>query len=81
MQEFDESMHELVLQNDEITRKLLAAADAITKREDQQVLAMLTAATALIEKSVGPRRAAPVLLGFLQPTFSQWAHAAAETVQ
>ncbi|MBP6031191.1 MAG: hypothetical protein KA533_07165 [Sphingobium sp.] len=81
MHEYDEEMQELVLMNEENTRKLMAAAAEITAREDQQVLAMLTAATTLIEKSVGPRRAAPVLIAFLQPTFSDWENASGATVQ
>lgn len=81
MQEFDDAMHDLVLINEENTRKLLDAARNIVTREDQQVLAMLTAATTLIEKAVGPRRAASVLIGFLQPTFADWERASGATVQ
>lgn len=81
MQEYDDALREMILLNEENTRKILTAAAEITGREDQQVLAMLTAATTLIEKAVGPRRAAPVLIGFLQSTLAEWERSSDATVQ
>lgn len=81
MQEFTDDLHELVLRNKEITRQVLDAMPGITPCAEAQVLALITAATCLIEKSVGPMRADPVLIGFLQPTIAEWELAARQTVQ
>jgi len=81
MQEFSDDLHELVIRNTEVTRKVLDAMPRITSCAEEQVLALDPAATCLIEKSVGPMRAAPVLIGFLQPTLAAWELASRQTVQ
>lgn len=74
--------HARAARNEAHTNAALAMANFITSDPTEQVAAMLTAATVLIEREVGKDMAPAALGALLEPTVAGWyARAPGEAVQ
>lgn len=62
----------LTQRNTELTRDMLRQAHLVTTDPAEQIAALFTAATVLIERTVGPAQAYPTLIALAAPTLASW---------
>lgn len=68
----DNQTSELVHRNAELCQDMLRHAHLVTGDTTEQIGAMLTAATVLIEREVGRALAPSLLMAIIQPTLEDW---------
>jgi hypothetical protein len=68
----DDQTRTLVERNTGLSRDMLRHAHLVTTDQAEQAVALLTAATVLIERIAGRDRAADTLISMIAPTIGEW---------
>lgn len=68
----NEQARSLAERNEDLTRDMLRHAHLVTSDPTEQALALLTAATVLIERDVGRAMAPVTLWALVEPTLADW---------